>query len=327
MSQGQGSIGDYRLVRYLGGGGMADLYLVEGPSPPRPLVLKRLQRRFLEHPQVVRRFIEEGRILARIEHPNVVRLHTAGEHESGPYLVLEYIAGPDLGAVIDQAGERGLPLPCALAAGIVDQVARGLDCVHRLDAAEERPFGWVHGDVSPGNVMLSWGGTAKLLDFGVARRADLPRDGEGEAGPAGNVRYMAPEQIRGEAVDMRADLFSLGVILFELVVGQRLFAGPPAAVMYKVCEGAIPRPRELRPEIPEALETLLLRLLARDRSARPPSAAALRDELHRYLASEGAGAGADDVARYLRQLFPPPEGPNAAEPIDDGGSSAEFDER
>jgi serine/threonine protein kinase len=239
-----------------------------------------------------------------------------GEHEGDPYLVLEYIDGRDLGAVQERTGEQGQPLPCALAAGIVDQVARALDCVHRLGAAEEPSLGWVHGDVSPGNVMLSWGGTAKLLDFGVARRVDMPRE-EGTVGPAGNLRYMAPEQIRGEPVDARADLFSLGVILFELVVGQRLFAGPPAAVMYRVCEGTIPRPRELRAEIPEALEAILLRLLARERTARLPSAAALRDELCRYLASEGAGAGPSDVARYLRQLFPPPEGPDAAKPTAD----------
>ena len=317
MSQGPGRIGGYRLMRYLGGGGMADLYLVEGPDQPRPLVLKRLQRRFREHSpmaqmaQVVRRFVDEGRILARIEHPNVVRLHGVGEHEGDPYLVLEYVAGRDLGEVLERMGEQGQPLPCALAAGIAEQVARGLDSVHRLSVAEGQPLGWVHGDVSPGNVMVSWGGTAKLLDFGLARRVNAPRE---EEGTAGNLRYMAPEQIRGEPVDARADLFSLGVILFELVVGQRLFAGPPAAVMYQVCEGTIPRPRELRPEVPEALEAILLRLLARDRTARPPSAAALLGELRRYLESEGPGASESDVARCLRQLFPPPDSPDAAEP-------------
>lgn len=321
MSRGQGRIGGYRLMQYLGGGGMADLYLVEGPNEPEPLVIKRLQPRFRGHPQVVRRFVDEGRILARIEHPNVVRLHGAGEHESDPYLVLEYVAGRDLGAVLERTGERGRPLPCALAVGIVEQVARALDCVHRLDAAEGQPLGWVHGDVSPGNVVLSWHGTAKLLDFGVARRVDAPRE---EEGTAGNVRYMAPEQIRGEPVDARADLFSLGIILFELVVGQRLFAGPPAAVMYQVCEGTIPRPRGLRPQIPEALEAILLRLLARDRTARPPSATALQEELRRYLVSEGADVGPGHVARYLRQLFPPPEGPDDTEQ-GEGGLSYKAD--
>lgn len=317
MSQGQGRIGGYRLMRYLGGGGMADLYLVEGPDPSNPLVLKRLQRRFREHPQVTRRFVDEGRILARIDHPNVVRLHGVGEHEGDPYLVLEYIAGQDLGGVLERMGERGQPLPCAVAVGIIEQVARGLDCVHRLDAAEGQPLGWVHGDVSPGNVVLSWGGTAKLLDFGVALRAGAPRE---EEGTAGNLRYMAPEQIRGEPVDARADLFSLGVILFELVVGRRLFTGPAAAVMYQVCEGTIPRPRELRPEVPEALEALVLRLLARDRTTRPPSAATLLGELGRCLESEGTGADQSDVARHVRQLFPPPEGPDADEPGKGGPS-------
>ena len=304
-------VGAYRLVQYLGGGGMADLYLVEGPGEPQPLVLKRLQRRFREHPQVVRRFLEEGHILARIEHANVVRLRSMGEHEGDPYLVLEYIAGQDLGAVLERAGERKSPLPCVLAAGIVDQVTQALECVHRLGDAEGRPPGWVHGDVSPGNVMLSWDGTAKLIDFGVARRADTPAQHRDE-GTAGNVRYMAPEQIRGEPVDARADLFALGVILFELLVGQRLFAGPAAAVMHQVCNGTIPRPRELRAEVPAALEAILLRLLARDRTARLPSAAALQDELRSYLASEEPSAGKSDVARYLRQLFPRPKGAGSA---------------
>ncbi len=298
--------GDYELSRYLTAGGMADLYLARSPRfPGQDLVLKRIQQRYLDHTRVVKMFIDEGRIAATLDHPNIVRTVDVGQRDGAYYIAMEYIPGHDLIAIARRGVESGRFVPRDVAVGIVAQVATGLAYAHTRTDKLSRPLAIVHCDISPGNIVVSWRGTAKIVDFGIARAAIQLRK---EDGVAGKFNYMAPEQIRGEPVDPRADLFSLGVILYELTLGKRLFKGKPEVVRRKVMEGRIPRPREIEAGYPEALERILARLLARDVDARYPSAAALRSDLRGYLAQDGRGVGKREVALYMRELFRAPRG-------------------
>jgi serine/threonine protein kinase len=301
--------GAYQLVRYLAAGGMADLYLARGPKSDADLVLKRIQPRHADKTRVVKMFIDEGRIAQSLDHPNIVRVVDVGNEAGAWYIAMEYIAGHDLIAIARRGVEAGRFLPRVLAVGVAAQVASGLAYAHSRAAADGTPLSIVHCDISPGNVVVSWRGTAKIVDFGIARATIALR---AEDGAAGKYQYMAPEQVRGGAVDARADLFSLGVILYELTLRKRLFRGAPEQVRRKVLEGRIPRPREIDPTYPEALERILAKLLARDPEARFPSAAAVRTELRAYLATQSAGWTKRDLARYMRDLFHAPVGAGAA---------------
>ncbi len=297
--------GEYQLIRHLTTGGMADLFLARGPDSDRDIVLKRIQQRFVAHNSIVRLFVDEGRIAQTLEHPNIVRTTDVGDVAGTFYIAMEYIPGHDLIAVARRGMETGRFIPRPIAAGIVAQVASGLAYAHSNRGPDGKPLSIVHCDISPGNIVVSTRGTAKIVDFGIARAAIQLRS---EDGVAGKFNYMAPEQIRGEKVDARADLFSLGVILYELTLGKRLFKGKPAEVRRKVLEGPIARPRDVRPDYPATLERIVGRLLARDPEQRYPSAAALRSDLGRYLKEEERGWGKREIAQYLRDLFSAPLG-------------------
>jgi serine/threonine protein kinase len=297
---GEERFGAYRLDRYLAAGGMADLYLAHRDGSEEDLVLKRIQQRYLDHTRVVKLFIDEGRIAQTLQHPNIVRVVDVGNLLGTYYIAMEYISGHDLIAIARRGVETGRALPRAAAVGIVAQVATGLAFAHTRVDQHDHPLSIVHCDISPGNIVVSWRGTAKIVDFGIARATIALRE---EEHVAGKYNYMAPEQIRGDPVDARADLFALGVILYELTLGKRLFKGRPEVVRRKVLDGRIPRPRELAADYPEALERILSRLLARDPEQRYPSAAALRSDLRAWLSEQGEGWTKREIARYLRDLF------------------------
>jgi serine/threonine-protein kinase len=299
-----GRCGDYRFDRYLAAGGMADLYLAHHPSyGARPLVVKRIQPRYLEHERVVRMFLDEGRIAQALDHPNIVRVVDVGQCDGNYYIAMEYIPGHDLVAVTRRAAEAGLPVPRSVALGIVEQVAAGLDYAHARTDADGRPLRIVHCDVSPGNVVVATSGVAKIVDFGIARATIALRE---EQGTAGKYGYMAPEQIKGEPVDARADLFSLGVILWELCVGARLFRGRPEVVMREVIEAPIARPSERVPGFPATVEALLFALLERDRERRLGSAARLVRELRAERDRGEEVADREAIARWLAGLWRAP---------------------
>jgi hypothetical protein len=296
-------IADYELVEYLAAGGMADLYLARNPRQPAPVVLKTIQKKYVELTRVVRMFIDEGRIAKALDHPNIVRIHDVGEERGAYYIAMEFIAGRDLLAIARRGIEAGRFIPPHLAAAILAQVCGGLVYAHEKRDAEGRALRIVHCDISPGNVVVSFGGTAKIVDFGIARAAIQLRQEDHTV--AGKFNYMAPEQIRGETLDGRADLFSLGVILYELIVGRRLFRGRPAEVKKRILAGDIPRPREIRPEISIEMERIILRALATDRMARYASARAFRADLLGEIARDGHAAGKREIAEYLREIFVP----------------------
>jgi serine/threonine protein kinase len=293
--------GDYELIRYLTAGGMADLWLARSQRFSGDLVVKKIQPRYIEMTRVVKMFIDEGRIAQALDHPNIVKVLDVG-HENGTYFIaMEYIPGRDLLAICRRGIEVGNFLPRHLAVAILAQAARGLVYAHEKTADDGTPLRVVHCDISPGNIVVGWGGTVKLVDFGIARATIMLR--ESDHSVAGKYNYMAPEQIRGDAIDARADLFALGVILYELTVGKRLFRGRPEQVIRLVLDEPIAKPSELRPDFPASLERIILRALERDPAHRYQTARELRTDLMAWLAETGLSHDKRRIAEYLRSIF------------------------
>ncbi len=293
--------GDYELLKYLTAGGMADLYLARSPKFDGDLVVKKIQPRYVEFTRVVSMFIDEGRIAQALEHPNIVKIVDVGKEGGTYFIAMEYIPGRDLLAVCRRGVEVGNFLPRHLAVAILVQALRGLQHAHEKAGPDGVPLRVVHCDISPGNIVVSWGGTVKIVDFGISRATIQLRVEDHSV--AGKYNYMAPEQIRGERVDARADIFAIGVILYELTVGKRLFRGRPEQVMRLVLEDPIPLPSSLRPDFPERLEEIILKSLDRDRDRRYQTARAMRDDLMVWMAEAGEPHDKRQLALYLRDVF------------------------
>jgi serine/threonine protein kinase len=213
----------------------------------RQVVVKRIQSAYASDPEFVSLFIDEARISGLLHHPNVVEVHGFGEHQGNPYLVMEYVEGPSVSRVLRALRTTGRRMPPAVAAYIAREVCRALAYVHDLCDESGRPLAIVHRDVTPSNVLLTRGAGVKLLDFGVAKSRcseSMTRAGTVRGKPA----YLAPEQIEEKPIDRRVDLFSLGVVLHEMLSLEHLFAGDSDLVtVRKVLEMEIPRPSSRAP--------------------------------------------------------------------------------
>ncbi|MGK3993670.1 serine/threonine-protein kinase [Sorangium sp. So ce1024] len=300
--------GGYALLARLSAGGMAELFLAcrRGPAGiAHPVVVKRLRPEARRDPSIVRMFLREAWISARLQHPNVIRFHDFVFHEGRHHLVVEYVPGCDLAAAARVYFAEGRPFPIEAAIEIGLGVLRALGHAHGLRDDAGSLVGLVHRDVSPQNVLLSLEGEIKLIDFGVAKMTAMTGAGIDDAGPlgpawsaggaapssgAGTVKgklgYVAPEQLRGQRIDARADLFAVGVILFELLTGRRLFhRKDDSATMGAVLSGEVPAIAPLRPACPALLEEAVRRALAREPEGRFETAGEMEEALAEVLAS------------------------------------------
>ena len=317
------SLARYVCLRRIARGGMAELFLArrEGPAGFRKLVaLKRVLPHLADDPAFARMFIGEARLAAGLVHPHVAQVLDLGELEGRSFLAMEYVHGQDLRAVLQQAGralpERCLPLPCALA--VVEAVADALHHAHELRGPGGRPLELVHRDVSPSNVLLGYDGSIKLTDFGIAK-VSSETQATATHSLKGKIAYMSPEQARGEPVDRRSDVFSLGIVLFEATTGYRLFTGPSEfAILNQVARGEVVSPRDAIPEYPAALEAIVMRALAPAVEDRHPTALALAQDLRAFAATHGGRADRDALASLMQALFeatPYPD-PDSLQPED-----------
>jgi serine/threonine-protein kinase len=252
-----GRLGPFTVTAFLGQGGMGIVLEAFDPVLDRPVAIKVLAPHFASNPAARKRFAREAQAAAAVVHPHVVPIHSVDSWKGLPYLVMSYVAGPSLQEYIACEG----PLPVVEVLRIAAQAAAGLAAAHAR--------GLVHRDVKPANILLEKEtGRVLLTDFGLARTVDDAGLTQSGVIP-GTPQYMAPEQARGEAVDHRSDLFSLGSTLYAMCTGRPPFgADTPLAVVRRVCEAAPPPLRSLRPDVPPWLETLIERLLARNPAAR-----------------------------------------------------------
>lgn len=275
-------IGRYEILGELAAGGMAEILLarVSGPgSFRRALVIKRILRSYAGSATFVRMFLDEARIVASLQHPNVVHVQELGEHEGEAFLVMEYVAGENAASLLKRAVAMNEPLDPRLAAHIVAEAAAALHAAHELVDDRGEPQHLVHRDVSPHNLLVSYDGHVKLVDFGIAHYAQ--RSTKTEPGELkGKFEYMSPEQGLGRELDRRSDLFSTGIVLYELSTGRRLFKRASAArTIEAICREPVTPPSRVVPGYPPALEAIVMRALAKDPDERFATGAELRRAL------------------------------------------------
>ena len=301
-------LGPYTLLEHLASGGMAEIFLARYEAPgadgfAKPVVLKVLQQRWAEEPEVLAMFLAEARLGAELRHPAIVDVHDAGEADGLRYIVMEHIEGRTLADLVLRSLEVSRPLPPAYAAFLAWQVADGLAYLQDGVLGQGRPLEVVHRDLSPANLVVSHAGQTKIIDCGVAQRGG-PTPAQVTLRP-GKVSYMSPEQVLGQPVDGRSDIFALGTILYEIAVGRRLWRGPAAVVMKRIVEEPPPPPSSLRRDLPRALDAVTMRALAKRPEDRHPSAAALAEELGRVVAGAGGPVGNRQIARFVAEVFAP----------------------
>ncbi|HEV7554911.1 MAG TPA: serine/threonine-protein kinase [Kofleriaceae bacterium] len=292
------------MIRRLAVGGMGEIFLVRQQiaGVTRLVVVKRLLAELADDPQRLTMFVDEARIAANLSHPGIVAVHEFGHDADGHFIVMEYVPGHHVGRVLARAVRDGDRIPVSVGAYIVYEVARALDHAHHACDGDGAPLHIVHRDVSPSNVLLSFSGDVKLMDFGIARAANRShRTNDGTI--RGKFAYMAPEQIESTEVDATSDVFSAGVLLWELTLGRRLFDGATDfETIRATLEQPIPRPTTIDASYPPALEAVVMAALERDRTLRLPSAAELATALKAVLREHPADR--DDVAAVMAKLFP-----------------------
>ena len=314
-------VGKYRIVRDLGIGGMARVSLatLEGPAGfSKRYVVKRILPEFARNPQFARMFANEARVAALLDHPNIVRVFEFERDSGNYYLVMEYVDGASLDQIVRAARKGGVPLGPDFAVDVGLPLARALAYAHGRKLPDGRSLDLVHRDVSPGNVLISREGTVKLTDFGVVKSSITTT----VAGAVkGKLSYMAPEQISGQKVDHRSDLFSLGVVLYEVATGLRLFRGDSlGATAVRVMRAVVPPPRSVLPETDPRLEAILMKMLERDPRARYQSAAALAADLEAFRASRPADTRSIPLGDMVGVLFPHDGQVHAQAPLAGAGS-------
>jgi serine/threonine protein kinase len=303
-------VGRYRIVRRIALGGMAELYLayatgLEGFE--KLVAIKRVQPAFATDPDFVTMFLDEARTAATLSHPNIAQVYDVGVDGHSYFLAMELVDGRDVRYLLREVIARDQRMPIAIAVAIASGVAAGLHAAHENRAPDRTPLCIVHRDVSPGNVLVTFGGAVKLIDFGIAkaaRRRTVTHAGQlkGKAG------YMAPEQCTGGVIDRRTDVFSLGVLLYELTTSTRLYRGADEyATMRQIVSGAIKPPGLVIAGYPADLERIVLRALARDPAARYPTAREMHLDLVRFARDHGLETTEYDLARYVHELIPDDE--------------------
>ncbi len=306
-------IGRYEVIRRLASGGMAEVFLAKVAGPmgfEKTLVLKRILPHLAEEPDFVEMFLSEAKLVAQLNHPNIVQIFDFGEADGAYYLAMEFVDGPNLRVLLKRTGALGALLEPQLCAKMISASCEGLAFAHEFrDPATGHALGLIHRDISPDNILLSRQGAVKVTDFGIAKAVGYgPRTQSGVV--KGKLAYMAPEQLRGQPLDPRADVYSLGVVLYELLTNHKPFdattdAAIVAAILFEPLIPAIKR----RPDLPGAVQRILDRGLAKDRNERYPSCLAFQAELERFIVSLGEPIGALDIARFINQLDSQAESP------------------
>jgi serine/threonine protein kinase len=297
--------GPYRLLERIAVGGMAEVFKavragVEGFQ--KVVAVKRILPHLSDNQEFVAMFVNEAKMVAGLTHPNIVQIYDLGKIEKCYYIAMEYVHGRDLRTIARRARDRGTTVPLEIAVLIATRVAAALDYAHRKKDDAGMPMRIVHRDVSPQNILVSFEGEVKLTDFGIAKAASKARANESGA-LRGKLFYMSPEQAWGRPLDRRSDLYSLGLVLYETITQQRPFQGTGEGhVLDVVRRGEIPPARTVNPRVPEAIERVLARTLAREPADRYQNGAELQRDLERYL-RERSPVSASGLVRFLESLF------------------------
>ncbi|MCB1057428.1 MAG: TonB family protein [Acidobacteria bacterium] len=313
------SFGHYMLLERIAVGGMAEVWKARMESVAgfrKTVAIKKILPQLTENQEFERMFVDEAKLAAELNHPNIIHIYDLGEIHNEYYIAMEYVEGKDLRSLLNTSQRKAVRLPRELALHIALKLASALDYAHRKRDAKDNEMGLVHRDVSPQNVLISYEGEIKLCDFGIVKA--VSKSSKTQMGALkGKLQYMSPEQAWGQEVDARADIFALGAILFEMLTGERLFDGDSElSVLEAVRNGHIRAPREVDPGIPEEVDRLVQKAVAKEPVDRFQTAGQMREEIESVLEGLNQRPGTGDVAAFLRRLK------SAPVPVDEGEGSA-----
>lgn len=296
--------GQYELVNLLGTGGMAEVFLAHpAGSPHITLAIKRILPRFSRNPKIIQMLVQEASLGVGLIHPNIVRILDFGRIDGIYFIAMEYVEGKDLKSIVRKAHskQKQLPIPLILHIGI--EILRGLDYAHNKSDHYQRPLNIVHRDISPQNIMLSFLGDVKILDFGIAKPTAKPGDPE-KGLLKGKIAYMSPEQAHGDDITFASDIFSLGILLWELLTMRALFNGETdLELIREVRRAEVPSPQVYNPAISKDLASLVLKALQKKPSQRYGSAAEMARQLSQYLRERFGILSHQDILIFLGEVY------------------------
>ncbi len=301
--------GRYLLLDLIAQGGAADIFRARYASPDAPshlLAIKKLKKSFESDAAFRQMMKTETQLALQMNHPNVAHIYDFGEVKGQTYLAMEYIEGRNLRQLTNRLKQLKQKFSPELAAYIIEQAATGLHYAHELrDPVTEEPLRIIHRDISPQNILISFEGQIKLIDFGVAK-SDAQQDITDSHVIKGKIRYLSPEQVYKQGLDQRSDLFALGIVLWELLTGKRLFdAQDDLAILKQIdeCERHIGRPSVLEPQVPPELDSIVLKCLARSKEERYASAQELQNDLHEFLERVHPEFNPSSLKHWMMSLF------------------------
>jgi serine/threonine protein kinase len=296
--------GTYVLEELLSRGGMAEIYRAQHTGPHsfrKTVVLKKILPGLARNEDFRRLFIEEAKTVALLDHPHIVPVHELGEINGDLYMTMEYVNGFDLKTMLRKAHEKGLKLPLDLAVYVAARIASALDFAFTREGPDGRPLEIVHRDVSPPNILISFAGMVRLTDFGISKPSSYVE--ARKHAPQGKLQYMSPEQATGGPIDARSDIFSLGVILYEMIAGRRPFAGnPDMPSMDEVRKADIVPLRFISSRVTPRLEKVVMNAVASSPDDRYADAGKMAAALDRVL-HERPAVGSPQLAQFMRIVF------------------------
>lgn len=299
-------LGRYQILKELATGGIAHVFLARASGLEgftRHVVLKMIRRELAAEARFVTAFLDEARIAASLHHHNIVQVYDIGEQDGAYFFAMEYVHSEDVRTVLQRVRERNEHVPLDQAVAIITATAAGLHYAHEAVSPQGVKLGVVHRDVAPSNILVGYDGSVKLVDFGLAKAA-LRTTSTAAGTVRGKASYMSPEQCRGEKIDRRADIFGLGIVMYELITAQRLFKGSTDfETMQDVVEGEVPPPSTVRRDIPPALDAVILRALAKDPNERYQTAEAFRAAVEAFGGEHQLRTSNKALADYLVKLF------------------------
>jgi eukaryotic-like serine/threonine-protein kinase len=303
------TFGKYQLERKLAVGGMAEIFLASCMGPEgfkKTLAIKRILPHLTEDQDFVTMFLDEARLVARFTHPNIVQIYELGRVEGNYFLAMEYVHGISTSRALKECSKKKINLPIEMGIKIISLACEGLDYAHSFTDADGTPLNLIHRDVNPQNIMVSYDGVVKVLDFGIAKASRNIYQTRAST-LKGKAAYMSPEQIvQKMGLDRRSDIFSLGIVLYEFTTGRRPFHGDTELeIMMSILKGVPPDPQKLNPDIPKELVLIISRALEKDRERRHQSARELRADLEQYLINRHSFVDSFGLGSFLRELVPP----------------------
>ncbi len=307
MSQTYETFGKYILLEKIQTGGMAEIYLARRPGASgvsKFLAIKRILPQFCEQHEFIEMFKAEAKIAVTLSHANLVSIHEFGMEKNQLFLAMDYVEGRNLRQILNKMKKSGVAFSIEQVLYVIREVAAGLDHAHRcIDANTGKPLNIIHRDMSPQNVMVSFGGEVKIVDFGIAK-AETQLDNTRAGTLKGKFGYMSPEQAEGQQVDLRTDIFALGIVLWELLANDRLFvANNEINTIRKVRDCQIPSLRKIKHDIPQELERIVAKSLAKDRNLRYQTANQFHRDLNKFLNRQYPEFSPHDFSVFVKTLF------------------------